>query len=80
MGDDEVSELATLFLDPIPLSGLQRAALLLPICLSISVVYRTIKTPNLRDIPRTSLMLWLTIVVGLWVVALTLWVLYSLFA
>ncbi len=75
-----MSELATLFLDPIPLSGLQRAALLLPICLSISVVYRTIKTPNLRDIPRTSLMLWLTIVVGLWVVALTLWVLYSLFA
>ncbi len=75
-----MSELATLFLDPIPLSGLQRAALLLPICLSISVVYRTIKTPNLRDIPRTSLMLWLTIVVGLWAVALTLWVLYSLFA
>ncbi len=75
-----MSELATLFLDPIPLSGLQRAALLLPICLSISVVYRTIKTPDLRDILRTSLMLWLTIVVGLWTVALTLWVLYSLFA
>ncbi len=75
-----MSELAALFLDPIPLSGLQRAALLLPICLSISVVYRTIKTPNLRDILRTSLLLWLTIVVGLWAVALTLWVLYSLFA
>ncbi len=75
-----MNELATLFLDPIPLSGLQRAALLLPICLSISVVYRTIKTPSLRDIPKTSLMLWGTIVVGLWVVALTLWVLYSLFA
>ena len=39
-------ELATLFLHPIPLTGLQRAALLLPICLSISVVYRTIKTPE----------------------------------
>ena len=72
--------LATLFLDPIPLSGLQRAALLLPICLSISVVYRTIKTPNLRDIPRTSLALWVTIVVGMWVVALTLYVVYKLFA
>ncbi len=72
--------LATLFLDPIPLSGIQRAALLLPICLSISVVYRTIKTPNLRDILRTSLTLWVTIVVGMWVVALTLYVVYLLFA
>ncbi len=72
--------LATLFLDPIPLSGIQRAALLLPICLSISVVYRTIKTPNLRDILRTSLTLWVTIVVGMWVVAFTLWVVYLLFA
>ncbi len=72
--------LAALFLDPIPLSGIQRAALLLPICLSISVVYRTIKTPNLRDIPRTSLALWVTIVVGMWVVALTLYVVYLLFA
>ncbi len=72
--------LATLFLDPIPLSGIQRAALLLPICLSISVVYRTIKTPNLRDILRTSLTLWVTIVVGMWVVAVTLFVVYLLFA
>ena len=72
--------LATLFLDPIPLSGFQRAALLLPICLSISVVYRTIKTPNLRDVLRTSLALWVTIVIGMWVVALTLWVVYFLFA
>ncbi len=72
--------LATLFLDPIPLSGIHRAALLLPICLSISVVYRTIKTPNLRDILRTSLTLWVTIVVGMWVVAFTLWVVYLLFA
>ena len=72
--------LATLFLDPIPLSGFQRAALLLPICLSISVVYRTIKTQDLRDVPRTSLTLWVTIVVGMWVVALTLWVVHLLFA
>ncbi len=72
--------LATLFLDPIPLSGIQRAALLLPICLSISVVYRTIKTPSLRDVPRTSLALWITIVIGMWVVAFTLWVVYLLFA
>ena len=72
--------LATLFLDPIPLSGIQRAAMLLPICLSISVVYRTIKTPDLRDVLRTSLALWATIVVGMWLVAFTLWVVYLLFA
>lgn len=73
-------ELATLFLQPIPLTGLQRAALLLPICLSISVVYRTLKTPDIRDIAKTTLVLWGTIVVGMWAVAFTLWVSYMLFA
>lgn len=75
-----MAELAALFLHPIPISGPVHAALLLPICLCISVVYKTIKTPDLRDIPRASLVLWVTIVLGMWAVAFVLWVMYLLFA
>lgn len=72
-------DLAALFLDPVPLTGLQRALLLLPICLSISVVYKTIKCPNVREIPLAAAGLWLTIVFGMWAVALGLWILYQVF-
>ncbi len=72
--------LATLFLDPITLTGFQRALLLIPICLSISIVYKTLKNPDLRSIPLASLGLCVTIVVGMWVVAVVLWILYLLFA
>ena len=33
------------------------------------IVYRTIKCPDVSDIPRTTLWLWLTIVLGMWAVA-----------
>ena len=75
-----MAELATLFLDPIHLSGPVRAAMLLPICLCIGVVYKTIKTPELQDIPKASVVLWMTIVLGMWAVAFVLWVVYMLFA
>jgi hypothetical protein len=72
--------LAALFLDPIPVTGLQRALLLLPICLSISVVYKTLKCPEVADIPKATLGLWVTIVAGMWAVAVALWLLYQLLA
>ena len=73
-------ELALLFVDPIPLSGLQQAFMLLPICLSISVVYKTIKCDDVREVPVAALTLWGTIVVGMWAVAVALWLLYLVFA
>ena len=73
-------DLATLFVDPIALLGWQRALMLLPICLSISVVYKAIKCPEVNEIPLASLGLWVTIVVGMWAVAFVLWLLYGIFA
>lgn len=75
-----MDSLAALFVDPIPLTGMQRAIMLLPICLSISVVYKTIKCPRIEDIARTSATLWVTIFLGMWAVAFALWLLYQLFA
>ena len=75
-----MTELSTLFIDPIALGGWQRALMLLPICLSVSVVYKTLKLPDVRQIPLAALGLWLTIVFGLWMVALTMWLLYRIFA
>jgi hypothetical protein len=65
--------LATLFVHGIPLTGGQRFALLLPLCLSIAVVYKTTRCEHLADVPREALSLWLTIVVGMFAVGFALW-------
>ncbi|MCG3137346.1 MAG: hypothetical protein HJJLKODD_01190 [Phycisphaerae bacterium] len=72
--------LATLFLDPLPLMGWQRGLLLLPLCLAVSVVYKAIKLPDLRNLPLASAGLWIMMVVGMWAVALVMWLMYQLFA
>ena len=59
---------ATLMLNPLPLTRIQQMLLLLPLCLAISVVYKTTKCANVRDIPLASLASWITIVVGMYVV------------
>ena len=69
--------LATLFVHPVTLGGWQKTIMLLPLCLSIAVVYKSIKCPALRDIPRTSLILWATILIGMYVVGIALWGLYE---
>ena len=48
------------------LSGAQRFLLLLPLCLSVAVVYKTTRCENLRDVPVAALILWGTIVIGIW--------------
>lgn len=72
--------LATIFLDPLPLPGAQRMLLLLPLCLAIAIVYKTTKCAKVRDIPIASLILWVTIVVGMYVVGIGLLVIYEAMA
>jgi len=75
-----IGVLAGFFLTPLPLSGFQHALLLLPLSLSISIVYKAVRCTNVRDIPKAALALWVTIVVGMYAVAIGLWLLYRLFA
>ncbi len=72
------SLIAQFFVTPIALGGLQKAVLILPICLSIAIVYKVTRLENLRHMIRAVLNLWVTIVVGMYAVGVGLWVVYTL--
>ena len=65
---------------PGPLSGLQRLLLLIPLCLSVSLVYKTTRCARLADIPLATLALWLTILGGMVGVGVLMWVAFLLLA
>lgn len=64
----------------IPVTGLQRFALMLPLCLAIAIVYKTTRCENLRDVPAAAFVLWITIVVGMYTVGIGLYVLFRFMA
>lgn len=64
-----------LFSSPILLSGMQRMLLILPLCLSISVVYKTIRCERLADMPVAAMGLWVTIILGMYAVGVGVWLL-----
>ena len=70
--------LSALFTNAIDLTGTQRFLLMLPLCLSIAVVYKTTRLEDLRAIPAAALALWVTIVLGMCAVGLGLWALFSI--
>lgn len=72
-----IDMLATLFLNPITLGRWQSMLLLFPLCLAVSVVYKTTKCGNVREIPLASVVSWITIVVGMYVVGIALLLLYE---
>ncbi len=73
--------LATLFINGIAdPSGMVRQLLMPPLCLMIAVVYKTIRCSNVRDIPMASVVLCITIMVGMYVVGLGLWALFTIMA
>ncbi|KAA0220377.1 MAG: hypothetical protein KJ057_10530 [Phycisphaerae bacterium] len=70
--------LAGLFSQAIPITGAGRILLLLPLCLSIAIVYKTIRCPQPRQIPTAVLPLWITIVVAMYVIGALLWAVFNL--
>lgn len=70
--------LATLFIDPMTITGTGRSLLLLPLCLSISIVYKTLRLSDASRVPVASLVLWITIVLGMYAVGVGMWLLYLL--
>lgn len=71
---------ATIFLNPISVAGWHRMLLVLPLAMSISLVYKTTKCDNLREIVPATLALWITIIVGMYAVGVALWALFLLMA
>ncbi len=63
-----------------PLGGSTRFLLMLPLCLSIAVVYKTTRMEHLRRVPMASIVLWITIVGTMYGVGVGLWVLFLIMA
>ena len=67
-------------LTPIRITGPQHMAMLIPLCLAISVVYKTIRCPDLRDVPMSALLLCITIVLGMYAVGVSVWLIFLILA
>lgn len=72
--------MAQFLVEPISVQGLWRALLIIPLCLSISIVYKATRVPRMRDLPGAVAPLCVTIVVGMYAVGFGLWLLYRLLA
>ena len=64
----------TLFYSPVPgITDLRQLVLLLPLLLSIALVYKTVRTQNLRRLPLETLSALAYMVCGLAVLGAVLW-------
>ena len=72
--------IAGLFTTAMDIPAGRRAVLILPLCLSIAVVYKTLRTSELRRVPVASIVLWITIVISMYAVGVGLWAVFSLLA
>lgn len=67
-----------LFTSAMNLGGSARLLLMLPLCLSVAVVYKTIRVERVEDIASAAVQLWLTVLGGMCAVGVGLWVLFQL--
>lgn len=70
--------LATLFVDPVSIKPGLRLLMLLPLALSISLVYKGIRVASVRDMFWNVPKLWITIVLGMFGVGLALWIAFKI--
>jgi hypothetical protein len=72
-----MSEMLAIFVHPLVLTRTQQLFMLLPLCLSISIVYKAIKVDDVRQLPAASLVSWGTIVIGMYSIGIGLLLLYE---
>ncbi len=70
--------IAAILFDPLNLDG-SRLWLVVPLCASIALVYKTTKVRELRDVPLAALLLFVTIIGGMAVVVTGLYLLIAIF-
>ncbi len=63
----------TLFYNPMDLAGDWSLWLLIPLCLSVSVVYKTVRTENLRKLPLEIVSALCYMLAGLTALGVGLW-------
>ena len=73
-----MTAILALFTSSAQLSGMQRLMLMLPLCFSVAVIYKTTRLEDMRDVPAAALVLWVTIVLSMCAVGVGLWAIYSI--
>jgi nitric oxide reductase large subunit len=72
--------LANMFVHPMSITGIGRIAMLAPLCLSVALVYKTIRCERLSEIPKASVMLWVTILACMMLIGAGLFVVSNMLA
>jgi len=72
--------LHTIFVKPMTITGIGRLAMLVPLALSISIVYKTMRCRDLLAVPGASLTLCAMIVVCMLLIGVGLWGLFLMLA
>lgn len=72
--------LQSLFVKPIPITGFGRLGMLLPLVLSISIVYKTIRCDRVSQIPAASVVLCVTILISMGLIGVLLLAMFHLLA
>lgn len=72
--------LSSLFIQPISITGSGRLAMLIPLTLSISVVYKTMRCERLTSIPMASIVLCIMILACMGLIGVVLLVIFQLLA
>ena len=67
----------TIFTHPMALKSTSLLWLVIPLCASVAITYKTIRTNNLRQLPLEVLMLVIYMVVGLAALCAGLYLLFS---
>lgn len=62
------------------LTGFMRFLLMLPLCLSVAVVYKVTRIDDIRQALTAAVILWVTIVVGMIAMGVGLWLLFLIMA
>ena len=75
-----MSPLLAFLIHPMVMTRFQQMIMLVPLCLAISIVYKTVKCDRVRDIPWAALVSCVTIIVGMYVVGIVLLLVYNLVA
>lgn len=68
------------FVRPIPITGIGRLLMLVPLALMVSIVYKTIRCERLRSVPLASVSLCFMIVTGMMLIGVFLLAAYHLLA
>ncbi len=69
--------LLAMFTTGLELPGFPRFLLMVPLCLSVAIIYKATRLDDVRQIPKAVLALWVTIVLGMVGVGVGMWVLFT---